>query len=304
MQGTQTKASARVSIVMPTYNRAHFLKKTIESVLSQSWSGFDLLVRDDCSTDDTEKVVCGIQDHRIHYYRNAQRLKMPDNLNEGIRACDGDYILVCHDHDLYAPSMVAQMVEFLNTHPTALFVHCGIAMIKEDGIPTGRQYIGNYPLLAHGPSWLSFMLGRFDCPVCANSMVRRSAYEQHGLYDPAFGLLADVEMWMRLSLHGDVGYIPQPLIQVRAREQDHEYSGINWTVVDIVLRIQRLYHEHAFTGWYRWWRWMRLEARAERYVLAQYLVSICKKDRRAHEEGRRYLKNSGMLLSRIIAWGL
>src|SRR5207249_11973811 len=107
MQGAQTQASARVSIVMPTYNRAHFLKKTIESVLSQTWSGFELVVRDDCSTVDTEKVVCGIQHHRIHYYRNAQRLKMPDNLYDGIRACYVDYILVCHDHDLDALTMVA-----------------------------------------------------------------------------------------------------------------------------------------------------------------------------------------------------
>ncbi len=289
---------------MPTYNRAYVLEKTIQSVLNQTYADFELLIRDDCSSDTTAIVVSSLNDSRIKYHHNTNRLRMPENLNEGIRASRGEYVLVCHDHDLYAPTMVEQMVRFLDAHCTALFVHCGVAMIKKDGLLAGRHYIGDYPPITSGQFWLSFMLRRFDCPVCANSMVRSKAYEQYGLYDVNYGFIADVEMWMRLCLHGDVGYIPEALIEVREREQDHEYSGINWTLVDTVLRIQRLYHERAFNGWYRWWRRMRLEARAERYVLAQYLICLLKKDRQAHEEGRRYLKNSGLLLARIIAWGL
>jgi glycosyltransferase involved in cell wall biosynthesis len=291
----------RVSIVMPTFGRAHLVSESIRCVLDQTFRDFELLIRDDASPDETQAVVAHFTDPRIRYHRNSSRLGMPRNLNEGIHYSQGDYILVCHDHDLYEPTMIEKMVEFLDGHPSALFVHAGVTFIDQKGLPTGRRYVMGYAPLTRGSRWLELMLSRFDCPVCANSMVRRVAYEQHGLYDTDFGFIADVEMWMRLSLHGDVGYIAEPLIQVRGREPDHEYSGTNWTLIDVVIRIQRLYHTRAFTGICGWRRRLRLASRIDRYLLESFLASIKRKDVRARDEGRQYLRRSGILLSRVAA---
>jgi hypothetical protein len=229
---------------------------------------------------------------------------MPGNLNAGIREAVGEYIFVCHDHDLCEPTLVARMVEFLDSHPSALFVHTGLLEIDQDGRPTGRRWVADYAPLTPGRQWLDRMLSEFGCPVSADSMVRRSAHERYGLYDADYGFSADVEMWMRLCLHGDVGYIAEPMILVRERESDHEYQGPGWELLDAVLRIHRRYHREAFSGWRRGWRRLRLELRADLLLLRRYAGCIARGDRDGREEGRRTLRSTGTLLSRLVARAL
>lgn len=293
--------SPLVSIVMPTFKRAHLIGESIRSILDQTFTDFELIVRDDCSPDRTKEVVVGFDDPRIRYHRNIRNLGMPANLNEGIYNSVGQFTLVCHDHDLYERTMVEKMVQFLDQHPSAAFVHAGVVFIDQNSRQTGRRSVARYPKLSPGRAWLNHMLSRFDCPVCANSMVRRQAYEEYGLYDPDFGFIADTEMWMRLSLYGDVGYIAKPLIQVREREPDHKYSRINWALIDTVIRIHRLYARRSFSGLNGYWRHLHLACRADRYLLEHYLACIKRKDNQACEEGRQYLLRSGVLLSRLVA---
>ncbi len=283
----------RVSIVMPTYGRAQFIPHSIQSLLDQSFDDFELLVRDDCSPDDTEKAVAAFKDSRINYHRNDARLGMPGNLNSGIKESVGEFVLVCHDHDLYQRPFVEKMVEALETHPSALFVHSGIAFIDSSGRQIGRECIENVAPLVPGDRWLNYMLSKFDCPVCANAMVRRSAYEEFGLYGSEFGFISDVEMWMRLSRQGDVAYVAAPLIYVREREKDHQYARINWQLIDTLLRIHRLYRSK---------KQIRSLLRTDWYLLRQYLTVIYQRDRDGHSAGRHYLQSSGMFLSRIAAY--
>src|SRR3989442_10681902 len=110
------------------------------------------------------------------------------------------------------------MVALSEAAPGIDYVHSAVRVVDQAGAPAGRVYVGPYAPVTDGRAWSRFMLTRFDSPVCANSMVPRRVYEAAGLYDPAFGFVADVEMWMRLGLHGSVGYLATPLIAVRERE--------------------------------------------------------------------------------------
>ena len=290
-----------VSIVMPTFKRAHLIGESIRSLLDQSWKDFELLVRDDGPDDAVEKIVAQVQDPRIRYHRNATRLGMPTNLNEGIRDSVGEYVLVCHDHDLYNKAFVEKMARFLQDHPFAIFVHAGVEVIDQDGQPKGQRYVGNFPQLSPGRVWLNRMLSRLDCPVCADSMVRRSAYEKYGLYNPAFGFVSDVEMWMRLCLSGEVGYLAEPLIRVREREANHPSENHSWDLMGTVLEIQRMYHEKAFRGLYGWWRRLRFWAYGDGYLFTNYLACVARKDRLKKEQGRAYLRHCGFPFSRLAA---
>jgi len=298
-----SQARPRVSIVMPTFRRAAVIGKTIRSLIEQSFGDFELLVRDDDGQDGTEEVVRAFADPRIRYHRNPLRLRMPGNLNGGICETVGEFVLVCHDHDLYDRSLVARTVTFLDAHPSALFVHTGLLGIDDDGRAT-RSWIGDYAPLTPGKQWADLMLSRFDCPVCADSMVRRSAHERCGLYDPDYGFVADVEMWLRLCASGDVGYIAEPLIQLRDREAQHEYSGLSWELIETILRIQRRYHDEVFHGWRGRWRRLRLTLRTEHLLLRRYAGCILRGEREARAEGRRHLRTSGAFLSRIAARAL
>ena len=245
----RTSKGPEVTIVMPTYRRPHAIGRTIKTLLEGTWENFELLVRDDGDgVDGTREAVAEAAngDGRVAYHHNWQNLKMPGNLNEGIKASRGDFIAVCHDHDLYEPGFIETMVITLRRNPTALFVHCAIETIPPDGTPA-QTHIGDWGELTLGADWLKIMLRSLNCPVCALTVVRREAHERYGLYDLSCGFIADVEMWMRLSSYGDVAYVRQPLIRVAEREENHIETANTTRWIKMAARIHRRYLTGAYS---------------------------------------------------------
>jgi glycosyltransferase involved in cell wall biosynthesis len=291
-----------VSIVMPTYRRAHHVGASIGSLLRQTFADFELIVQDDASPDDTQAVVASTADARVRYFRNPRNLRMPANLNAGLRQTRGRFVLVCHDHDLYEPDLVERMVAVLSADGRIAYVHAGVGVIDEGGTPTGRTYVGDYPARSDGVQWARYMVTRFDSPVCANTMVPRSVYEQAGLYDPDFGFVSDVEMWLRLALAGDVGYIARPLIGVREREPGHEYFSMRWEVTDTMVRMLRLYHTRAFSGAAGGLRSALFRARVEAHLLRGYLSALKRRDWADGRRARAYFRRSPTIVCRAVGY--
>jgi glycosyltransferase involved in cell wall biosynthesis len=255
--------SPLVSIVMPTYRRAGQIAPTLASITGQSLGDFELLVRDDGDgADGTEQAARAATagDARVRYHRNARRLGMPGNLNAGIREARGVFIAVCHDHDLYRADFLEKMVATLQRHPSALFVHCAIDMIGVDGHHV-TSHVGAWPELTEGGRWLDLMLRSFSSPVCALTVVPRAVHDRHGLYDPAYGFVSDVEMWMRLASVGDVAYVAEPLVRVREREPGHWATANALRLSRTTAAIQRRYLRRAYHGLAVPFRRLILEAR-------------------------------------------
>jgi glycosyltransferase involved in cell wall biosynthesis len=291
-----------VSIVMPTYRRAHHLGESIDSLLCQTFTDFELIVQDDASPDDTPAVVGSIGDSRLRYFRNPRNLKMPGNLNAGLHHTRGRFVLVCHDHDLYEPDLVERMVAVLAADSRLAYVHVGLGVIDEAGKPTGQTFVGDYPARSEGLQWARYMLSRFDSPVCANTMVPRRFYEQAGIYDPDFGFVSDVEMWLRLALAGKVAYIARPLIKVRQREAGHEYFSMRWDVTDAMVCILQLYHGRAFSGVARVLRSAVFRARVEAHLLRGYLSALKRRDWAERRRARAYFRRSPTIVCRAVGY--
>ncbi len=239
-----------VSVIMPTYRRAQQIGETIRSILDGSWTDFEMLICDDGDgTDGTREAVkaAAAGDPRVKYQRNASRRGMPQNLNAGIERSAGLYIAVCHDHDLYAPDFLSVMLGTLMSHPTALYVHCAITVVDQEGNTTS-EHIATWPPLTRGRDWLRFMLRSLHSPVCALTVVRREAHEKYGLYDQTYGFVADVELWMRLAAQGDVAYVARPLIWARQREAGHWANGQGGRHMKLVAAAQRRYVNQAAEG--------------------------------------------------------
>jgi hypothetical protein len=266
---------------MPTYRRAGLIGLTIKSILDQSHRDFELLIRDDGKEGDgTEEAVikAAAGDPRVLYHRNPQNLGMPGNLNGGIEASAGEYIAVCHDHDLYAPHYIEKLVTLLDRHPSALFAHCGIEIVDQQGKSLGDRFVGPWAELTPGRAWLAVMLRDFHCPVCALALVRRDAHERFGLYHPAYGFIADVEMWMRLSEAGDVAFAAEPLVRVRTREDDHAVTADSWPVLASTLAIHRRYVPRRFHGLDGVIGRVKLDARAD-LTIAREIASRLRRGR-------------------------
>ena len=111
----------KISICLLTYKRAAILGATIDSLLHQTFSDFELLINDDCSPDGTEQVCREYlkRDARVRYFRNLRNLRYSGNQNAAVSRAGSDFIAFVHDGDSYAPNMLERWYETLVKHPSA-----------------------------------------------------------------------------------------------------------------------------------------------------------------------------------------
>ncbi len=222
---------AKVSVCVLVYNHANVIASTLQTILDQTLEDYEVIVSDDCSNDGTEEVLRSLQERnpRIRVIRTPQNLGMAGNANFAVNACLGDYIALLHHDDLYRCDLLEQWGGLLSRYPDIGFVFNEYRLENSDvdlsePIPEGR---------VDGTWFLEkFLFPRWGCPVRGTAMIRRSAWERVGGMRVEFGLLADIDLWMRLSIAGAVGYIPEPLITVRHARPDSYpdiYKATHWS---------------------------------------------------------------------------
>ncbi len=111
-----------VSVIIPTYNRAGLLEKTINSVLSQTYHDFELLILDDGSRDKTEEIVRRFDDSRIRYIKHETNIGFTANWTYGVKSARGKYLSILGDDDLYLPDFISNRVKEFEKHPDVLAV--------------------------------------------------------------------------------------------------------------------------------------------------------------------------------------
>jgi glycosyltransferase involved in cell wall biosynthesis len=274
-------SSPPVSICLTTYNRAKVLPKTLDSLLSQTFPDYELIISDDCSTDDTEEVCRAYEarDARVKYYRNPTNLKMPGNLNAAISRAQGQYVANVHDGDLYHPDLILKWKVALDTVPTAAFVFNDYYCYH---YKTGKKIIlsQHFPLRVNGWEIASYYFKTFTSCVWGTVMARRKAYEQAGPFSSHYGFISDVDMWLRLARDNDVAYVAEPLITITPRESHHPYSFVHWHL--ILLNLAMYEHHLNFYGevFEDKVRSFRREFPRRRRILLFKFMAICLKHQR------------------------
>ena len=126
-----------VSVCIPAYNNAAYIKETIDSILNQTYQNLELVICDDKSKDGTVKVVEQIRDERIKLYKNEKNLGMAGNWNNCLRKCSGEFIkLICAD-DMLAEDCLEQEVRALLEHPSAVLAESDTKLFDLNGKPKG-----------------------------------------------------------------------------------------------------------------------------------------------------------------------
>lgn len=203
----------KITVCVPTYNRADLLRGCLASLVAQTFTDIDILVSDNCSTDDTEAVVRGVRDPRIQYVRTEKNTGPVANINSLVSRATGEYVIVAHDDDVYLPECLAREADLLDRHPSVAMVHCAAMLMAADGRKT--RLIRAYPSTVVRPGHQEFeRYVEGHNVVCSTAMVRRSMYDAAGLWDTRY-LCTDFHLWLRMALHGDIGYVADPLVHVR-----------------------------------------------------------------------------------------
>jgi len=213
MPETLTRGSPpAVSVIIPTYNRAGCLREAVDSVLAQDFKGFELIVVDDGSTDETPQL--------LRAYGDSLRIRRQENRgvsaarNAGIAASRGALIAFLDSDDLWLPGKLAHQVEFFKAHGDAL-----ICQTEEIWVRNGRRV---NPGKRHRKRGGMIFAPSLDlCLVSPSAvMVRRELFQRVGFFDESLPACEDYDLWLRVSSRYAVHLIDIPLIVKRGGHAD------------------------------------------------------------------------------------
>jgi glycosyltransferase involved in cell wall biosynthesis len=207
-------ADGLVSIVLPTFKRAHLLPQAIRSVLAQTYTQWELIVVDDHSPDDTPAVMAQFTDPRIRYVRNDPNLRLPRTLNRGFSLARGEFLTWTSDDNLFAETAIEKMVARLRAGGCDL-VYADYWLFAEQGAD-GRPLD---PVHDRLPATVQLEKGNH---MGACFLYTRALYEAVGDYDPELFLVEDYDFFIRAAARFRFAHIAEPLYYFR-RDDDTLY---------------------------------------------------------------------------------
>ena len=196
--------SSCVTIVLPVYNGERYLQMSIESVLNQSYSNIELIIVDDCSTDNTGDIIreYADRDSRVRFISNSENGGLPYSLNRGFDLASGSYLTWTSDDNMFHKEAITKMVSYLDMHSECGLVFADMNLIDENGAVIGHRIGNNYNIYNRNCVGACFMY-RSEC--------RRNI----GDYDENKGLIEDYDYWLRIASKYKIDRIPEILYDYR-----------------------------------------------------------------------------------------
>lgn len=188
----QTGALPAISIVLPVYNGARYLRAALDSICAQTFGDFELIAVDDCSTDTTPSILAdyALQEPRMRVITNPTNRKLPASLNAGFAEARGEWLTWTSDDNLMLPDMLAELVAARMSNPAADIIHADYRVIDENGEERSRVTTGPASDLV------------IDNTIGCCFLYRRDVdAELHGYDESLFGV-EDYDFWLRAKDHG------------------------------------------------------------------------------------------------------
>jgi glycosyltransferase involved in cell wall biosynthesis len=239
----------RVTVVIPTYNRARFLPGAIDSVLAQTYGDFRLRIADNASDDGTQEVVARYDDPRIDYVRRPENVGITANHNLALQQVETPYCLILPDDDLLFPQILERTVAVLDAQPRAGMVHARFQLLAADGAVLKEDEDWTYGLDEDGVEAGADFIREsmlWSCRVCASTALMR----MEALPDPPFDQddfpAIDFGLWLRMALGWDMAFIAEPLAAYRIHPGSHSAAfgppaGSGYTMrTEIVTRLKEV----------------------------------------------------------------
>jgi len=201
----------KVSVLIPAYQSAEYLGQAIQSVLEQSFQDFEIIISDNASTDNTEKVVAAFQDPRVHFYKNHETVEMGENWNRCLFLSKGEYVaLLCSD-DLWLPLFLEKTVEILD-----LYSDIGMCLTQYKFFYGDSDAEWERKILVKPGVYYDFakiIIQKNPTPI-SGALVRHQCYEEVGAFKPFYS--ADYDIFLRISkTRWGMYYLALPLMKFR-----------------------------------------------------------------------------------------
>lgn len=268
-----------VSVVIPAFNAAPFLKEAVESVLAQSYTPVEILVVDDGSTDATPEIARSFGE--VVRLISQQNQGVAAARNHGLRESSGTYVCFVDADDWLYPEDLERKVALMEADPELALVHALVEVTGPDLKPTGEVLRGED----------GYVLDRLlelippAIPGVTATLIRRSVLDEIGGFDESLGTSADYDLWLRIAEGRRVGRVDYPTVKYRKHEASM-FANVEAQLTDMgrIFRKHRGRHG-ARPGWrILKWRFFRSVAgeyahrgkwlRAIRYTLQGLVARI------------------------------
>lgn len=197
----------KVSVILPVYNCEKYIFETVQSVLNQTFADFELLIVDDCSTDNTVAIIKEFNDDRIQLTVKEKNTGYTDSLNYAVSIAKGQYIARMDGDDICLPTRFEKQVTFLDTNPKIIL--CGSAI----------QIIGTDTILRHPSNHEAIKIKLcFGSSFYHPSVMGRIEVFQANLYDKKYEPAEDYDLWTRLAFQGELANLEEVLLLYRVHD--------------------------------------------------------------------------------------
>ncbi len=248
-----------ISVLLPIFNSREFLYESINSILIQTYSDFELLILDDGSTDNPKLVIDEFQDDRLRYFRSSQNKGIVYQLNKGLNLSTGKYIARMDADDIAHPDRFNKQIDYF-TNPRNIEIEVLGTNAEKVGFETGRLDFHNYL-----PRQISFLLN-FYCPILHPTvMFKRTIIEKGFKYSEDYQYAEDFALWKEVNNGRNIAILPLNLLQYRIHEKQTNKSSVrlniqknscykimNLPIINFVDRffITRSIRKHAVELWF------------------------------------------------------
>lgn len=217
----------KVSIVTPSYNQGKYIRKTIESVLSQGIDDLEYIVMDGGSTDETVEILKEYGD-RITW-KSEKDKGQTDAVNKGIKASSGDIIGWLNSDDIYYPNAIKNVLDVFEKHPEVNVVYGNANHIREDDSFIEEYYTEDF----------DYERLKDICFICQPSLFfRKSVVEKYGYLDDKLQYCMDYDYWLRLG-KGEKFYRLNELIAGSRLYEDNKTLGARRKVHEEMIKMQK-----------------------------------------------------------------
>lgn len=209
----------KISVLLPAYNHENYIEETIESVLNQTFSDFELLISDDCSTDQTVQLIKGFSDKRITGVYFEENRGTVRSLNHLLNLAKGEYIAVIGSDDVWEPDKLEKQLEILEADENIAACFSWATIIDENSNRVNKD--SAFPIERFNikkccrTDLLRELFVDGNCFCHSSVLIRSDIHRQIGEYNVVYRQLHDYDLWVRLLLSNDIYVIDSPLVKYR-----------------------------------------------------------------------------------------
>jgi len=193
----------KVSVIIPTKNRAHYLFSAIQSVLRQTFNDFEIIVVDAASIDNTREVVGKFDDKRIRYVRLEKDRGQSASRNIGIRCSRGEFIAFLDDDDLWTPSKLEKQLRIISKNPKIGLVYTGSLLFE------GNVKALGYQVPSIKGNVFPHIMKMNYIGTCSSVLIRKECFDKVGLFDENLMGSEDFDLWIRIAKYYEIDYLSE-----------------------------------------------------------------------------------------------